>query len=100
MCYGLLLHQVGHIIGILHQFSEDLAEAQLNKEQIKSDYMTQIHRELEKRRHSTEQSAEIQELGNIVAERNVLEPQAETKQRLEEQRKKEEEEELQFQLEL
>ena len=32
MCYGLLLHQMGHVIGIQHRFSADLADAKLNKE--------------------------------------------------------------------
>lgn len=50
MCYGLLLHQIGHIIGINHQFNEALAFVSLSEEQIASDYITQIHREFQHRK--------------------------------------------------
>ena len=44
--------------------------------------MTQIHRELGKRREKPQNSAEVHELGDAVAQRNVLGPQEEAKKRV------------------
>ena len=41
--------------------------------------MTQIHRELGKRRQKSHEDAEIQQLADVVARRNVLVPQKETR---------------------